>query len=138
MLGYGQQVGGTHPTGMHSYYFYYLFLLLFPRRFPEDGEELLHAIENAFDNLNAVGIPDVDLIDPHGDFSFSLWGVTSRFEFDRSWSQNEQGNHGNQTDWVQPPTFPGLTFLIESLYTLQEHQKFQSKYDTIKSFWRGL
>ena len=22
MLGYGQQAGGTHPTGMHSYYDY--------------------------------------------------------------------------------------------------------------------
>ena len=83
----------------------------FPRRFPEGGEELRHAIENAFDNLNAVGIADVDLINPHGDFSFSLWGVTSRFDFDRSWLQNEHGNHGNQMDWVQPPRFPGLNFL---------------------------
>ena len=24
MLGYGQQAGGTHPTGMHSCYFYML------------------------------------------------------------------------------------------------------------------
>ena len=65
------------------------------RAFPSGGPELLHAIDNAFENLKAVGIADID---PEDNYAFSLWGITADREFDRSWPLEEDGN---QLEWLQ-------------------------------------
>ena len=111
------------------------FLLFFPRRFPEGDEDLRHAIENAFDNLNAVGIPDVDLIDPSGQFSFSLWGVTSDFDFDRTWLLH---NNSNQMDWVPRPSFPGLTAFYGILAYTRDGDLDRIKFSKLGIFARKM
>ena len=81
------------------------------RAFPSGGPELLHAIDNAFENLKAVGLDDSH---PDDNYAFSLWGITADHEFDRSWPLEEDGN---QLDWLQQDADTGLNVLFTTKQT---------------------